>query len=139
MEEIFVNEQGSENRGNPYRKICRYRFCPKKEFTAERLNQEYCCYDHKVKENNLKAKTIRDKTKSMDYYLKNNRKILDEKYNKGELKVKLDKLESQGFILDYHTETKKETKLKVIVPFYYEYGLVRYGEESSNNFMICKK
>ena len=51
----------------------------------------------------------------------------------------LDELESQGFIYDYNTETKKGKNLNIPVPFYYEYGLIKYDVESSNNFKIWKK
>lgn len=123
---------------DPYKKYCKYRYC-KREFTANRLNQEYCCYDHKKKENNFKAKEIRDKTKRIDFITRRNRKILEEKYKEGKIEVTLDELESQGFIYDYNTETKKGKNLNIPVPFYYEYGLIKYDVESSNNFKIWKK
>jgi len=134
----FLNKITNKPR-DPFQKICKYRFCEKKEFNADRLNQEYCCYDHKKKENNFKAKIDRDKTKRIDFYIKKNRKILEKKYKEGKIEVTLDELESQGFIYDYHTETKKETNLNIRVQFYYEYGLVRYDKESLNNFKIWKK
>lgn len=129
----------TNNPKDPYQKVCRYRFCPKKEFTANRLNQEFCCYDHKKKENNFKAKKIRDKTKRNDFMARRNRKILEEKYKEGKKEVTLNELESQGFLYDYHTEFKKETNLNIMVPFYYEFGLVRYDKESLNNYKIWKK
>ena len=61
---------------DPYSKICKYEYCPNKEFTASRLNQEYCSYDCKKKANNLKAKQKRDSTKKINLILLKNRDIL---------------------------------------------------------------
>ncbi len=138
METSEFNNKILNKTRDPYQKVCKYRFC-NKEFIAKRLNQKYCSPECKIKENNLKAKIKRDATKTTDFYLKNNRRILEGKYKAGKIEVTLDELESQGFIYSYHTETKKETNLKIKVPFYYEFGLVKYDEESPNNYNIWKQ
>jgi len=123
---------------DPYRKICKYKFC-KKEFIATRLNQEYCCLECKIKTNNLKAKEKRDATKKINLILQKNREILKDFYNRNHLNVTLIELQELGFEYDYHTHRKKETKFNIMVPFYYEYGLINEKEDSLNFFTIWKQ
>ena len=122
---------------DPYQKLCKYEFC-KKEFIARRLNHDYCCPDHKTKANNMKAKVKRDATKKINYILQNNRAILEDLYNKDQINVTLNKLQEMGFEYDFHTHRKKETRLKLMVPFYFEFGLINDKEESLNLFIIWK-
>lgn len=124
---------------DPYQKLCKYKFCDRKEFTAKRLNQEYCCPDHKIKANNLIAKEKRDATKTINNILHRNRDILENFYNKNHLNVTLNELQELGFEYDYHTHRNKESRLKVMVPFYYEYGLINEKEDSLNFFTIWKQ
>ncbi len=119
----FINTI-TNNPKDPYKKNCKYRFCPKKEFTADRLNQEYCCYDHKKYENNFKAKAIRDKTKGIDYIQKKNRKILENFYNSGKTKAFLSELELEGFDYQYHTHARKDIETNSRIAYYFEYGLI---------------
>ncbi len=124
---------------DPYRKICKYEHCPNKEFTASRLNQEYCSSDCKKKANNLKAKKKRNATKKVNYILKNNRDILEDLFNKGQKNVTLNELQELGFDYGFHTHRKKDTKLEIMVLFYYEYGLYNEKEDSLNFFTIWKQ
>jgi hypothetical protein len=124
---------------DPYQIICKYRFCPKKEFTAERLNQQYCCNNHKVKENNFKAKKIRDKTKGIDFITRRNRKILEDFFNSGKTDVYFNDLELQGFNHKYSTHTEKGSDGKTRIPYYYEYGLVLISSDIWRQFKIIKQ
>ncbi len=124
---------------DPYQKLCKYEFCDEKEFIARRLNHDYCCPDHKSKAASVKAKEKRDATKKINYILLNNRAILEDLYNKGRINVTLNELKELGFEYDFHTHRKKETRLKIMVPFYYEYGLINDKEESLSFFKIWKQ
>ena len=124
--------------GDPYQKICKYMYCPNKEFTATRLNQEYCCLAHKVKANNLIAKKKRDISKKVNAVLLNNREILHSCHNNGKINVTLNELKDLGFFYEYHTHSKKELKSGRLVRCYYDYGLVQ-GEEQTLNFLTIWK
>ena len=124
---------------DPYQKLCKYEFCDKKEFTARRLNQEYCCTNHKMKANNLKSKEKRDATKKTNFILLTNREILKDFHNRGQVNVSLNELQELGFEYEIHTQRKKETNLGIMVPFYYEYGLIPDKEQSLDTFIIWKQ
>ena len=115
---------------DPYSKICQYEYCPNKEFTASRLNQEYCSYDCKKKANNLKAKEKRDSTKKINLILLKNRDILRDFYNSGKINLTLNELEDMGFKIDFHTHRKKDTTSTKMVPCYYEYALLHKDGQS---------
>lgn len=134
---VFINTIAHKPR-DPYQKICSYRFCKRKEYTARRLNQGYCCYEHKVKENNFKAKEIRDKTKDIDFIKRRNRKILEEFYNSGKAEVYLNDLELRGFKYQYSTHTEKDSDGNTRIPFYYEYALVLMSSGIWKQFKIIK-
>ena len=119
---------------SPYTKICKYKFC-REIFTAKRLNQEYCCNDHKIKANNWKAKSLRSNTKKIDYILHRNRSILESIYKDGRFEVTLNGLETLGFIYNYSTDIKKESNTNKRIPFYYEFGLIPIN---NNLFKIYK-
>ena len=123
---------------DPYQKMCKYEYCDKKEFTAKRLNQEYCCANHKMKANNLKAKEKRDATKKINSILIRNREILKDFYNRNKVNVTLNELQDLGFEYDFHTHRKKETKLNIMVPLYYEFGLIKDNEQSLSFIKIWK-
>ncbi len=123
---------------DPYRKICKYKHC-QKEFIASRLNQEYCCPECKMKANNIKSKEKRDATKTINFILNRNRDILKYFHDMGRVNVSLNELQGLGFEYEIHTHRKKETKLDIMVPFYYEYGLIPEKEQSPEFFTIWKQ
>ncbi len=122
---------------DPYRKICEYIHC-KKEFIASRLNQKYCSPECKMKANNLKANEKRDATKKINSILIRNREILKDFYNGNKVNVTLSELQDLGFEYDFHTHRKKDTKLNILVPVYYEFGLIKDNEQSLNLLKIWK-
>ncbi len=122
---------------NPYIKLCKYKHC-RKEFEAKRLNQEYCCQDHKIKANNIKGKEKRDATNRIYNILLKNREILKSFYNKSKVKVTLQELENAGFIFGYHTQMKKIKDQNISIPMCFEYGLIK-DEDQPNIFEIWKE
>ena len=63
------------NLNDPRWKVCKNRFCAK-DFYAKRLNQEYCCYECKVKENNWKDREVREALKKYTAVMKKNMEAL---------------------------------------------------------------
>lgn len=123
---------------DPYLKTCRYKHC-KQEFTATRLNQEYCCYDHKKKANNLKAKELRDNTKKINSILRNNRGILHDFYSTGNFNVSLNELVEKGYQYNYHTDTDKDPETKALIHWCYEYGVSQPEQHTLNFLKIWKR
>jgi len=123
---------------DPYRKICKYIHC-QKEFIASRLNQDYCSPECKMKANNLKSKGKRDATKKINVILLRNRDLLKDFHDRAQVNVSLNELQELGFEYEFHTQRKKETKLGTMVPFYYEYGLIKDDEQSLDIFKIWKQ
>ena len=138
METSEVLKKMLDKPKDPYKKICKYKPC-QKEFIANRLNQEYCCPECKMKANNLKSKAKRDATKLTNITLLKNREILKDFHDKGQVNVSLQELQELGFEYEFHTQRKKETKLDIMVPFYYEYGLIPEKEQSPEFFTIWKQ
>ena len=138
MEASDILNQLMDKPKDPYKKICKYKHC-KEEFIASRLNQEYCCPECKMKANNLKSKEKRDATKKINSILIRNREILKDFYNRNKVNVTLNELQDLGFEYEFHTHRKKETKLDIMVPFYYEYGLIPEKEQSLDIFVIWKQ
>ncbi len=138
MQKEFLNVQNVDNQMDPYKKNCKYRYC-NREFVAKRLNQLYCNYDHKKKENNCKAKEIRDKTKDIDFIIRRNRRILKDFFYSGKTEVNYNDLELQGFNHKYSTHIEKESDGNARIPYYYEYGLVLINSDIWRQFKIINK
>ena len=138
MEASDILNQLMDKPKDPYKKICKYKHC-REEFIASRLNQEYCCPECKMKANNLKSKEKRDATKKTNFILLRNREILKDFHDRGQDNVSLIELQGLGFEYELHTQRKKETKLDIMVPFYYEYGLISEKEQSLEVFVIWKQ
>jgi len=116
---------------DPYLKICKYAFC-KISFNAKRTNQEFCCRDHYVKHNNLKAKTIRDLTKSTDKVLHLNRHILSILSQKGT--VSANDFSKLGYKISQFTSIRKNEKGENVFGCY-EYIIENVG---NGNYKIYK-
>jgi len=87
----------SEFSDDPYWKKCRYRFCDKDSFLAKRLNQEYCCPEHKTKENNWITREKRLLMKDQMQLQMKNEKILRSFYESGKYIVSSGELANAGF------------------------------------------
>lgn len=120
---------------DPYLKTCRYKFC-EESFMARRLNQEYCSWAHKVKQNNWIARQERISTKGLDNISHSNRKILKHLYASGIISVTYKKLKGLGFIIDFYTHVKKDNESNNRILFFYEYGLV---PDDPDNYKIIKE
>lgn len=114
------------NSENPYQKSCRFDRCGK-EFTARRLNQEFCCREHHIAHNNAKARSRRQLVKNINAVLQKNLLILDGLIQDGKKETTEQYLGQLGFNFLYHTHRMlDETKTKHIL-FYYTVGIVPMG------------
>ena len=122
---------------NPYRKICRYRFC-QKPFTADRLNQEYCCDKHKQDENNWKARLDRIRMKDQTARQKKCEKMLESIFRCERFIVKRKELEDIDFDFTANCSTLKEKTIRgtIITKMYFDFGLQGIDE---NTFRIISK
>lgn len=97
---------------NPYQKVCKYEFC-RSEFVARRTNQEYCCREHYVKQNNYEAKNNREVLKKDESILHKNRTIL-KSFGKKEFTVRKETLISLGFQFNYLTKILKNESARLV-------------------------
>jgi len=119
---------------NPYIKTCKNYYC-RREFEARRSNNEYCCPEHKSKQNNRIARNRRNRIKAIQNILVKNMLILERLSKRDGVTVKWEELAQLGFQYKYHThQVLTEDKSKWI-QFYYTLGLLKL---ENNNFQIIK-
>ena len=111
-----------ENIENPYKKICKYRFC-RKNFTADDLREEYCCPLHKRRENNYKQHLERQKTKVQLQAQKHNERILAAFYEAGKYIVALDELLDLRFDFNANSSHLNDKINKRVTIRFFEHGI----------------
>lgn len=104
-----------------YQKQCRFTAC-NKPFEAARLNQEFCCRAHQVRNNNAHARNRREKVKTINAALLKNSLIL-ERYFKKAKPVTWVELERAGYNALFHTHKLKDTELNAYGLFCYSFGI----------------
>lgn len=110
-----------EDQTGSYLKKCRYTGC-NKDFQAARLNQNYCCRMHQVRNNNVQARIRREKVKAINAILLKNSLILEHHFKKGKT-ITWVELEREGYKAIYHTHKLKDTNSNSYGLFCYSYGI----------------
>ncbi|MBK7310346.1 MAG: hypothetical protein IPI93_06030 [Sphingobacteriaceae bacterium] len=118
---------------DPFNKECLYSAC-KKQFTAKRRNQEYCCSECKKKANNGKASNWSAMVKKILVQHKINWQVLHDLFSAGHIEV------AEQFLMANKFNHSKPTGIDIdkegyLIPEFYNYALERIGE---NKFKIIK-
>src|ERR1051325_9562270 len=107
---------------SPYLKKCRYRFCLK-DFLAHRMNQYYCCSDHKIRENNWIARQKRQMVNPLVTLQLNNEKVLQNFHKSGKYQVTLQELVGAGYDFSAPTQKLKDAINKRPTQKLFNYGI----------------